>query len=119
MAELYFLSGKRTAFGKFGGSLKDVSPKELGTISAQAALKQAQVQPEEIHHVIYGNVLNVESDGICTPRHIGLKAGVPKQVPALGVNRLCGSGFQVIVEAYYLFLAGDAKLALIGGVENM
>lgn len=116
---LVFLSGKRTPFGAMGGSLKDVGPTDLGVVAAKAALEQAGVRPEQIDHVILGNVFHSSGDSIYTARHIGLKAGVPQEVPSLGINRLCGSGFQVFVEAFHQMLAGDTQVALVGGVENM
>lgn len=116
---LVFLSGKRTPFGANGGTLRDVNPTDLSVLAGKAALEQAQVSPEEIDHIILGNVLHSAADSIYTPRHTGLKLGVPQEVPALGINRLCGSGFQVIVEAYHQMLAGDTRIALVGGVENM
>jgi len=116
---LVFLAAKRTPFGANGGSLKDVNPSELGLVSSRAALEQAQVAANEINHVVFGNVLHSAVDSIYTPRHIGLKLGVPQSVPALGVNRLCGSGFQAIIEAFHQMLAGDTRIALVGGVENM
>ncbi|MCC7442303.1 MAG: acetyl-CoA C-acetyltransferase [Bdellovibrionales bacterium] len=120
MAEsLVFLSGKRTPFGANGGSLRDVTPTELGVTAAKAALEQSGVPAADIDHVIVGNVLHSAADSIYTPRHVGLKVGVPLERPALGINRLCGSGFQVVVEAYQQFCAGDSRVALVGGVENM
>jgi acetyl-CoA acyltransferase 2 len=116
---LYILSGKRTPFGAYGGSLKDWNPSDLSAAAGRAALEQAKVTPEQIQHVILGNVLHSAGDSIYTPRHMGLKLGVPKSVPALGINRLCGSGFQVLIEAYHQMLAGDTDCALVGGVENM
>lgn len=116
---LVFLSGKRTPFGANGGSLRDVNPTELGLAASKAALEQAKLQATDIDHVIFGNVLHSAADSIYTPRHIGLKLGVPEAVPALGLNRLCGSGFQAIVEAYQQMAAGDTRIALVGGVENM
>jgi acetyl-CoA acetyltransferase family protein len=116
---LVFLAGKRTPFGANGGTLRDVNPTDLSVLAGQAALEQAQVSPEEIDHIILGNVLHSAPDSIYTPRHTGLKLGVPQAIPALGLNRLCGSGFQVIVEAYHQMLAGDTRIALVGGVENM
>ncbi len=116
---LVFLSGKRTPFGANGGALRDVNPTDLSMTAARAALEQAQVDPKEVDHVIFGNVLHSASDSIYTPRHIGLKLGIPTSVPALGVNRLCGSGFQAVIEAYFQMLAGDTRIALVGGVENM
>jgi acetyl-CoA acyltransferase 2 len=119
METLVFLSGKRTPFGSNGGSLKDVSPTDLAIGAGRAALEQSGVAPAEIDHVILGNVLHSAPDSIYTPRHVGLKLGVPVEVPALGVNRLCGSGFQAIIEASQQMQAGDTKIALVGGVENM
>ena len=116
---LVFLSGKRTPFGSYGGSLKDENPSDLAAAASEAALVQAQVNPKEVDHVILGNVLYSALDTIYFPRHTGLKVGVPLSVPALGINRLCGSGFQVIVDAYLQMLAGDTKIALVAGVENM
>lgn len=116
---LVFLGAKRTPFGANGGSLKDVSPTKLGVHSAQAALLQSGVRPDQIDHVIYGNVLHSAPDSIYSPRHIGLYSGVPQNVPALGINRLCGSGFQAIVDAYQQMCAGDTEVALVGGIENM
>jgi acetyl-CoA C-acetyltransferase/acetyl-CoA acyltransferase 2 len=114
-----FLSGKRTPFGSFGGSLKDVHPTDLTVAAGKAALEQAGVSPAEIEHVIVGNVVPATGDAAYTPRHAGLKLGIPLAVPALGINRLCGSGFQAIIEAYQQMRAGDTQIALVGGVENM
>src|SRR4051812_34158558 len=108
---LVFLSARRTPFGANGGALKDVSPTELSVAAGKAALEQAAVDPDRIDHVIWGNVLHSAADSIYTPRHVGLKLGVPERVPALGINRLCGSGFQVIIEAYQQMRAGDAEVA--------
>jgi len=117
--EIWFLSGKRTAFGTYGGSLKDLSATDLAVESAKAALAQAKVSPEDIQHVVYGNVIQTSSDAIYLPRHVGLRAGVPMPVPALGVNRLCASGFQALVSAAELILTGQAQAILAGGTESM
>src|SRR5689334_2146248 len=117
--EIYFLSGKRTPFGTYGGALKDLSATELAVESARAALAQAKVAPEDVQHVVYGNVVQTSADAIYLPRHVGLKAGVPVPVPALGVNRLCGSGFQAFVTAAQLMLNGEADVVLAGGTESM
>src|SRR5579885_2760838 len=97
---LLILSGKRTPFGANGGSLKDLSPTDLALTAAKAALEQAKVEPKAIDHVIFGSLVVTAGESIYLPRHVGLKAGVPDDKPALGINRLCGTGFQVIVEAY-------------------
>lgn len=117
--EIYFLSGKRTPFGTYGGSLKDLSATDLAVESAKAALAQAKVSPEQIQHVVYGNVVQTSADAIYLPRHVGLRAGVPVPVPALGVNRLCGSGFQSFVTAAELMLTEQASCVLAGGTESM
>ncbi|WP_224248044.1 acetyl-CoA C-acetyltransferase [Hyalangium gracile] len=117
--EIYFLSGKRTPFGTYGGGLKDLSATELAVESAKAALAQAQVSPEQIQHVVYGNVVQTSADAIYLPRHVGLRSGVPVPVPALGVNRLCGSGFQAFVTAAELMLTEQASCVLAGGTESM
>src|SRR5260370_5364703 len=117
--EIWFLSAKRTAFGMFGGSLKDLTATDLAVESAKAALAQARVSPEDIQHVVYGNVVQTSADAIYLPRHAGLRAGVPVPAPALGVNRLCASGFQALVSAAELMLTGQAQVILAGGTESM
>ena len=117
--DVVFLSGVRTAFGTFGGALKDFSAIELGTIAAKAALKKSGLSPEEIGHVIFGNVLQTSADAIYMARHIGLKSGIPVPVPALTVNRLCGSGFEAIVQGARMIKLDEAEAALVGGTESM
>jgi len=117
--EIWFLSGKRTAFGAFGGALKDLTATDLGVESAKAAIAQAKVSADEIQHVVYGNVIQTSADAIYLPRHVGLRAGVPVPVPALGLNRLCGSGFQAFATAAELMLTGQAQVVLAGGSESM
>jgi acetyl-CoA acyltransferase 2 len=117
--EIYFVSGKRTPFGTYGGALKDLSATELAVESARAALAQAKVSPESVQHVIYGNVVQTSADAIYLPRHVGLRTGVPVPVPALGVNRLCGSGFQAFITAAELMLTDQADCVLAGGTESM
>lgn len=117
--DVVFLSGKRTAFGAFGGALKDFSATDLGVETAKAALAQAKVAPDQVDHVVYGNVLQTSADAIYLARHIGLKAGVPVPVPALVVNRLCGSGFQAFITAAEQMLTGQAQVVLAGGTESM
>lgn len=117
--EVVFLSGKRTAFGTFGGTLKDFSATDLGVETAKAALAQAQVSAEAVDHVVYGNVMQTSPDAIYLARHVGLKAGVPVPVPSLVVNRLCGSGFQAYITAAEQMLTGQAQVVLAGGTESM
>src|SRR5260370_35348797 len=89
--EIWFLSGKRTAFGTFGGALKDLTATDLGVESAKAAIEQSKVSSDEIQHVVYGNVIQTSADAFYLPRHIGLTAGVGILVPAFGLTRLSGS----------------------------
>ncbi len=117
--EIVFLAAKRTPFGTYGGSLKDQSATDLGVHAAKAALAQAGVKPEDIDNVVFGNVVQTSPDAIYLARHVGLKAGVPQHVPALTVNRLCGSGFQAVVDAALEMLAGHSECALVGGAESM
>ena len=117
--DLVVLSGVRTAFGTMGGALKKLTATELAVHTAKAALDRAGVSPEDVDHVIYGNVLQTSNDAIYLARHVGLYAGVPQRIPALTVNRLCGSGFQAIVNAAEQILTGQANVVLCGGTENM
>lgn len=117
--EIVFLSGKRTPFGTFGGSLKDFSATDLGVLSAEAALVAAGIEPAQVGHVFYGNALQTAADAIYLARHVGLRAGVPREAGALTVNRLCGSGFQAIVSGAQEILLGGTEVALCGGAESM
>ena len=117
--DVFFLSGRRTPFGTFGGTLKDWSATDLAVASAEAALDSAGVEPESVDHVIYGNTLQTSADAIYLARHVGLRAGVPEEVPAVTVNRLCGSGFQAITQGAQEILVGDAEVVLCGGTESM
>jgi acetyl-CoA acetyltransferase family protein len=101
------------------GSLKKMTATDLAVASATPALERAGVSPEDIDHVVYGNVLQTANDAIYLPRHVGLRAGIPQSVPALGVNRLCGSGFQAIISAAEQILTGQADVVLCGGTEQM
>jgi acetyl-CoA acetyltransferase family protein len=117
--EIVILSAQRTAFGTFGGSLKDQSATDLGVVASQAAMQQAGAPAEDYQHVVCGNVLQTSADAIYIARHIGLKCGIPVAVPALTVQRLCGSGFQAIVTAAEQILTGQADLVLAVGTESM
>jgi acetyl-CoA acyltransferase 2 len=117
--DVVFLSGRRTPFGSFGGSLKEFSATQLGVHASRAALCAAGVDAGAVQHVIFGNALQTSSDAIYLARHVGLKAGVPVEVPALTLNRLCGSGFQAIVSGAEQILLGEAEVCLCGGAESM
>ncbi len=117
--EIVFLSGKRTPFGTFGGALKGFSANQLGAHAAKAAIESAGVPADAINHVIFGNALQTSSDAIYHARHVGLQAGVPIEVPALTLNRLCGSGFQAIISGAMEIMLGQAEVCLCGGAESM
>jgi acetyl-CoA acyltransferase 2 len=111
--DIVFLAAKRTAFGTFGGALKGVSATDLGVHAAKAALGQAGVAVDDVDQVVFGNVQQTSVDAFYLARHIGLKAGLPQRVPALTVNRLCGSGFEAIVQGAQQILLGEAKCVLV------
>ncbi|MBX3249944.1 MAG: acetyl-CoA C-acetyltransferase [Myxococcales bacterium] len=117
--EIWIVAAKRTPFGAMNGSLKDISAIDLGVHASKAALAQSGLEPAEIGHVIFGNVQQTSPDAIYGGRHVGLKAGLPIETPALTVNRLCGSGFQAVVTAAEQILLGDANAVLAVGSENM
>jgi acetyl-CoA acyltransferase 2 len=116
---IHIVAAKRTPFGTFGGALKDFTATDLAVVAAKAALQAGGVSPEVVDTVVFGNVAQTSADAIYLARHVGLKSGVPIPVPALTVNRLCGSGFQAIVSGAHDILAGDAEIALVGGSESM
>ncbi len=116
---VYIVSAKRTPFGTFGGALKGHSATDLAVIAAKATLEAAGASPEIVDAVCFGNVLQTSADAIYLARHVGLRSGVPIPAPALTVNRLCGSGFQAVVNGAQDILLGDAELVLTGGTESM
>jgi acetyl-CoA acyltransferase 2 len=116
---VYIVSAKRTPFGTFGGALAGSSATDLGVVAAKSALAAGDVAPEHVDHVVVGNVAQTSADAIYIARHVGLRSGVPIPVPALTVNRLCGSGFQAVVTGAQQILLGDAEVVLCGGTENM
>ena len=113
--EIWIVAAKRTPFGALSGAFKRVSAIDLAVHASKAAMEQSGVQADEIDHVIFGNVQQTSADAIYGARHIGLKSGLPIETPALTVNRLCGSGFQSVVNAAQDILLGDAKAVLCGG----
>ena len=117
--DVVFLAARRTPFGTFGGSLKDHSAIDLGVLAARAALEDVDLDPSEIDHAIFGNALQTSPDAIYLARHIALKAGLPVETPALTLNRLCGSGFEAIVEGARQILLAESEACLVGGTESM
>jgi acetyl-CoA acetyltransferase family protein len=116
---ILILEGARTPMAEYNGAFADVSAIDLGVHASREALARSGVEPGAIDHVIFGNALQTSGDAIYGARHVALKAGVPKEVPALTVNRLCGSGFESIVQGAQRILLGEAKTVLAGGMENM
>jgi acetyl-CoA acetyltransferase family protein len=119
MSNIVMIAGKRTAFGSYGGGLSQVSGTELAVTASRGCLEQTGLKAEQIDNLVFGNVIQSEVNSAYSPRHIGLKLGIPQHIPALGVNRLCGSGFEAWVQGAYMLASGDASLVLAGGVEQM
>ncbi len=118
-SDVVFLSGVRTGFGSFGGSLKDLSAIDLGAVASRYAIQRSGVPATDFGHVVFGNALQTSADAIYLARHVGLKAGLPIETPAVTVNRLCGSGFEAIAQGAQLILLGEADVVLAGGAESM
>jgi acetyl-CoA acyltransferase 2 len=119
MDDIVILDGARTPMAEYNGVFSDISAIDLAVQASREALRRSGTEPGEIDHVIFGNALQTSGDAIYGARHVGLKAGVPKEVPALTVNRLCGSGFESIVQAGHRIHLGEARTVLAGGMENM
>ena len=117
--EIVFLSAVRTPFGTFGGSLRDVTVSDFTTVAARAAIERAGIEAADVDSTILGNVLYTTSDSVYFSRHVALKAGCREESSALTVNRLCGSGFQSIVNGAQEILLGDSNVCLVGGADSM
>jgi acetyl-CoA acyltransferase 2 len=117
--DIAIVSGARTPFGRYCGKLKDFTAQELGAIAAKGAMERAQVAPKEVDHVVFGNAQQTSGDALYGARHVGLRAGLPIETPALTVNRLCGSGMQSIVNGAQLIQLDEAKVVVAGGMEAM
>jgi acetyl-CoA acyltransferase 2 len=117
--EVVIVAGARTPMARYTGAFKDTSAIDLGAAAAREAIRRAGADPAEFDHVVFGNVQQTSGDAIYGARHVGLKAGLRQETPAVTVNRLCGSGIEAIVQAAHRILLGEAKLVLAGGMENM
>ncbi len=117
--EVVFLSAARTPMGTFGGSLKGYTATDLGVLASEAAIERSGVDPEAFDHVKFGNVIQTSSDAHYLSRHVGLRAGLPIETPAVTINRLCASGFQAVVYGAQEILLGNARVCLTGGTESM
>ncbi len=117
--KIYIVEGKRTPFGKFGGSLKDITPVDLAVIASKALISEIKLDPTKIDQVILGNVVPSSTDAMYGGRHLALKLGCRQETPGLVLNRLCGSGIEAILSAYRLIKLGEAQCVLAAGTENM
>ncbi len=117
--DIAIVSGARTPFGRYCGKIKDYTAQELGAVAAKAAIERAGVDAEHFDHAVFGNAQQTSGDALYGARHVGLRAGLPIEAPALTVNRLCGSGMQAIVSAAQMIQTEEAKVVLAGGMESM
>jgi acetyl-CoA acyltransferase 2 len=117
--DIVFLSAVRTGFGAFGGTLKDHTATDLGAVAAGCAIARSGLEPADMQHVIVGNVIQTSADAAYLARHVGLRVEVPVAVPAVTVNRLCGSGFEAVIQGAHRILLGEANVVLAGGTESM
>src|SRR5439155_14808130 len=113
------VAGARTPMARYSGAFSDVSAIDLAAHASKEATRRSGVDPDEFDHVVFGNVMQTSADAIYGARHVGLKAGVPIETPAVTVNRLCGSGIQAIVDAAHQIILGESSIVLAGGMENM
>src|SRR5213080_4345443 len=113
------VAGARTPMGRYCGKLRDFTAMELAAVASQEAIRRSGFAPKEFDHAIFGNALQTSGDALYGARHVALKAGLPVEVPALTVNRLCGSGIQSIISAAQLIQLGEASVVLAGGMESM
>jgi acetyl-CoA acyltransferase 2 len=119
MSGVFIVAAKRTPFGAFGGGLKTLSATELGVVSSKAAVQAAGLDPALIDAIYFGNVIQSSPDAAYLARHVGLKTGAPISSPALTLNRLCGSGFETLIQASHAIQLKEANICLSGGTENM
>lgn len=117
--KVFIVQGKRTPFGKFGGSLGAVTPVDLAVIAAKSLLEETKLSPETLDQVIFANVIPSTPDTLYAGRHLGLKLGMKVEAPGIVINRLCGSGIQALIDAARLIRTGEAQALLVAGAENM
>lgn len=117
--EVVVLSSVRTAIGDYGGALKDFPPSELAALVVREAVQRAGVDPKDVGHAIFGNIIHTDAHDHYLARVAAIKGGLPQETPALTLNRLCGSGLQAIISAAQLIMLGDIDCAVAGGAESM
>ena len=118
-ADVVILAGARTPMARYAGAFKDVTAIDLGVSASREAIRRSGVDPAEFEHVVFGNVMQTSGDALYGARHVGLKAGLKVETPAVTVNRLCGSGMEAIIQGAHRILMNEAKVVLVGGMENM
>jgi len=118
-SDVVIVAGARTPMARYTGAFSEVSAIDLGAHAGKAAIQKSGVDPAEFDHAIFGNVMQTSADAIYGARHVGLKAGLKVETPAVTVNRLCGSGIEAIVQGAQRLLLGEANMVLAGGMENM
>src|SRR6202795_3601455 len=118
-SDVVIVAGARTPMARYTGAFSEVSAIDLGAHAGTAAIQKSGVDPAEFDHAIFGNVMQTSADAIYGARHVGLKAGLKIETPAVTVNRLCGSGIEAIVQGAQRLLLGEASMVLAGGMENM
>eukprot|EP01134_Creolimax_fragrantissima_P000754 CFRG0754T1 len=116
---VFIVGAKRTAIGTFGGALRDTTATQLGVVAAKGAVAAAGADASKIDNIIFGNVISSSKDGIYMARHIGLYTGLPTESPSLLVNRLCGSGFESVVQGTHAIQRGESEVMIAGGSESM
>lgn len=119
MTDIFVVAARRTAIGTFGGTLRDIAPSALGAAVTRACVGDAKIDPAAIGHVVFGQVLPSEPRDAYLARVAAIEGGLPHEVPAVTVNRLCGSGLQAVVSAAQMLMLGDADIAVAGGAESM
>ena len=117
--DIVIVAGARTPMARYVGAFKDISAIELAAAASREAIRRAKADPAEFDHCIFGNVMQTSADAVYGARHVGLKAGLKIETPAVTVNRLCGSGIEAITQAAQRILLGEASMVLAGGMENM
>jgi acetyl-CoA acetyltransferase family protein len=117
--DIAIVSGARTPMGRYCGKLKDFTAMELAAVAGKSAIERSGIDPKEFDHAVFGNAQQTSGDALYGARHVGLRAGLPIETPALTVNRLCGSGLQAIVSAAQMVQTGEANVVLAGGMEAM
>jgi acetyl-CoA acetyltransferase family protein len=117
--DIAIVSAARTPFGRYCGKLKDFTAQELAAVASKGAIERSGIDPKEFDHAVFGNAQQTSGDALYGARHVGLRAGLPIETPALTVNRLCGSGMQAIVSAAQMIQTDEAKIVLAGGMEAM